>query len=281
MKPLGTDFGNGVADKFAFQIDSDWAKYREAKLSSLKRKSLHVCRQELSPEVENAVTEWVHEKLLVEHPEAFVADKYGLRCLLNGEFLEANLDSMLRFVQEDMAVVSTEGEGESKRDWLSYVNVCFPSHWNPAEKVGQSFFDGHTVVPGMEKVNRGAKGLVDMMIVRGPWTRFVWGVETDVQLNHHPVVPEGVDAAEWNGRQFDSKPFVVRVERQVTWGLPEVGAAIFIIRVSYVQSQVVLADDELRTSLLSALESMSPEQRQYKGLDKEWLGLVEQLTRTR
>ena len=91
----------------------------------------------------------------------------------------------------------------------------------------------HAPVPGMEPVNRVAATMVEMMVRRGPWVRFVWGVDTHRGLNRYPDPPPGVSPDEWRGPDLDpsaASPFVLRVERQVICGLPEVGAAVFLIR---------------------------------------------------
>ena len=100
--------------------------------------------------------------------------------------------------------------------------------------------------------------------------RFVWGVESDDRLNHHPEPPPGSDPEQWHGRLFDKGRFWVRTERQCVWGLPEVNAALFTIRVGYVPDDEVLANYTLRTSLRAAVKSMSAEAREYKGLAKHW-----------
>jgi hypothetical protein len=101
--------------------------------------------------------------------------------------------------------------------------------------------------------------------------RFVWGVETDARLNHHPEPPPGVSESDWQGRAFGTpeapSPFFLRVERQALWGLPEVSTTVFTIRVSFIEGQEILAHPEERARLRAALLSMSPEARRYKGVD--------------
>ena len=58
------------------------------------------------------------------------------------------------------------------------------------------------------------------------------------------------------------------------WGLPEVDAALFTIRVGFHEDSEILSRPELKDPLLSALHSMSPEIRAYKGLDREWSRLM-------
>ena len=148
-------------------------------------------------------------------------------------------DALSSQIQEDVAVVSTDG----KKDWLSAIHLCSPSHWAAEDKIGKDFTAIHLPVPGIEKVNRAAGSLVDAMVRKGPYVRFVWGFSTDTQLNHHPEPPPGADPLKWKGRTFDpgraGSPFLLRVERQTLWGLPEVAAGIFAIRVYFLDGQQI------------------------------------------
>ena len=106
------------------------------------------------------------------------------------------------------------------------------------------------------------------MVERGPFVRFVWGVETDTELDHHP------DRA--SERQFTSLPFVVRVERQVTIPLIEHDATIFLIGTSFVERATILEDETLWRPLRQALNGMSPQARKYKGIAEGFEALMAQ-----
>lgn len=254
LRPFGTDFGNGEADQRVFQLDSEYARYRANKIDAIgERRSKYVCREDLSEEVEAAAVGLIRR--LLPSSEA------------------CGLDDLAMSVQEDIVLVSTEGDC----DWVSYLHLCSPSHWAAEAKVGRSFFDVHAPIPGFDRINSVSRELVEAMVRKGPFVRFVWGVESDDRLNHHPEPPPGHDPGEWHGRQFSKGRFFVRTERQVIWGLPEVGAAMFTIRVGHVPDTVVLARPHLRDSLRSAVESMSPAARAYKGLDREWGALIDLL----
>src|SRR5206468_2092864 len=99
------------------------------------------------------------------------------------------------------------------------------------------FFEIHRPVPGIDKVNQAARSYIEAAIGKGPYVRFVWGFATDRRLNHHPEPPPGMSPESWRGRTFDAgspSPFLLRIERQQLWGLPAVRAAVFLIRVSFV-----------------------------------------------
>src|SRR5579862_5556237 len=291
LRPLRTDFGNGPADARLFQIDREFAAFRESKLRC-RREALgkYYGTERYDPATASAVARLVITRLVEEHPDRFAAESAGgggvaLQCrptaetlrfgpemaLVGADSAEAGpayasaLDALACQVQEDLAVSRVDQEGG---DWLAAVHVCHPSRWRPVEKLGQSFVAVHEPVPGIERVSRASSALLSAMVTRGPFVRFVWGITGDARLNQHPEPPPGVSPDEWNGPAFRAdqpEPFYFRVERQVLWGLREVGASLFAIR-PYVTPASAL-DPAQRAAVRSGLLSMSPESRAYKSVD--------------
>ena len=225
-----------------------------------------VLRADLDDAVAKAVVVELARRAAQEWPEHFSLGE-RLECRLTGDLVPLTadgLDAMAMNLPCDLAVVRREGA----RDWSAYLHVCQPSHWRPEEKIGQPFVATHAPIPHFEKVIAAAPKLVEAMVSRGPWVRFVWGFETDTELDHHP------DRAP--GRAFASKPFVVRVERQVLIPLPERGASIFLIGVGFVSKEDILADEGLWRPLRAALGGMTPQAREYKGVADGYAGLVAQ-----
>jgi hypothetical protein len=272
LKPLGTDFGNGEADWCWFQFDYRFDEFRDSKRKALEENySKYVHRDRLDPEVEVVALQAISRELAREYPDRFEVRAGALHAsLAESETLIGSLDELAPFIQEDVCVVRTEGEN----DWLAYLHICSPSHWRASEKIGKPFFDVHQVIPGFERVNRAAASLVEAMVHKGPWVRFVWGVESDPRANHHPDPPPGNDPFRWQGRDFTEGRFWVRSERQVIWGLPEVDSALFTIKVSHMPGEAILTNPEWRRQLILALESMSLASREYKGLANDWDGLM-------
>jgi hypothetical protein len=179
-------------------------------------------------------------------------------------------------IQADLALIV---RGPAGTDFNAAIHLCAPSHWAAADKIGKSFFESHAPIPGFNAVNAAASRLVDTLITKGPLVRFVWGVESDDRLNHHPVAPLGEDQKEWDGRLFDRGRFWVRTERQTTLGLPEVDATLFYIHVQTVPDTLVLQSPELTDALRAGLLSMSPEARRYKGVEPGFEALLKLLDR--
>jgi hypothetical protein len=283
LRPFGTDYGNGEADRRVFQLDTELERYEANKRACLReRRSKYVRAFRLSSEVERATIDLIVTRLSTEYPERFTADwegdvrvleSEGRRWVLPTSRREDEspaLDLLGRLVPEDFAVVRTL----DSVDWVAYLHLCSPGHWAAEEKIGRSFFDVHVPIPGFERVNAASAGLVDAMVNKGPFVRFVWALESDDRLNHHPEPPPGEDPVEWDGRNFSQGRFWVRTERQVIWGMPEVGASLFTIRIGFIPGEEVLDKPELRQPLIDGLRSMSPESRRYKGVEREFDALM-------
>lgn len=83
--------------------------------------------------------------------------------------------------------------------------------------------------------------------------------------------PPGWDATAWTGRSFgvaQDEPFSLRIERQITFGLPDVRASLFFIRRSFIGGREIRSNPLWRDQLLAALRSMSTEARVFKGVQK-------------
>ena len=295
LRPLGTSFGNGAADARVFQIDREYGMFRTNKLACrTERLSKYHAVSEFKPEVAGRVARFMADKLVSEHPQWFSwapGERRRLDCRLSGESLyftpdfqldrvdgaapspayASAFDALCCQVQEDAAVVSAD---ESGADRVCALHLCSPGYWAAEEKIGKNFFAVHAPVPGIEKVNSAAAAIVRMMIERGPVVRFVWGFTTDRRLNHHPEPPPRISAAQWLGRDFPAQPFTLRVERQITWGLPGVRSALFFIRVYYIDGASIKANPRERALLRSSLTSLSAESRRYKGVEGRLDGIL-------
>ena len=261
LKPLGSER--------AIEFDALWPRLRANKVLGIPGR---VLRAELDDAVASAVVRELATRAAREWPEYFDLGE-ALECRLTGDVVPLDaggLDAMAMNLPCDLVIVRREGA----RDWSAYLHVCAPSHWRPEEKIGLPFVATHATIPHFEKVNAAAPKLVEAMVARGPWVRFVWGLETDTELDHHPDrAPTRGDG----GRAFATKPFVVRVERQVLIPLPKHGASIFLIGVAFVDKATVLGDEGLWRPLRQALEGMSPQAKAYKGVADEFEGLLRQL----
>lgn len=308
LRPLGFDFEQGPEDSKIFQLDENFFEYRKNKIACYTEKpEKYFLTHEISNLQKHKLALFICDRLESEHPELFTVRRTPsgthVQChhtkdkivfssdgtLLDfhsagSDFEENNvqvrtvLEALAFQMQEDFAVCSQSAVS----DHLSLLHVCAPSHWSPAGKIGKSFFEVHAPVPGIDKINRAAGQMVHAMIYKGPFVRFVWSFVTDQRLNHHPEAPPGADAKQWKGRSFSlaqTPPFHLRIERQVTFGFPELNMGLFTIRVSFWSGLEIKNDQIKKSQILGALNSMTPESRVYKGVDDcfdeliRWLSL--------
>ena len=284
LTKLGRDFGGGAADGQIFQIDDRFPTFRAAKLASRARAmGDYVCTSAYQDEVAGEVATFIVERLAAEHPQHFRRERTRgsvlLHCGLTNEALGFDpqmrlagvtgssdvqpayadaLDALGCQVQEDLAVVSTDPA--ASRHWLSATHVCLPNGWAPNEKIGRSFAEVHAPVAGMAEMNRRGDEFVAVMIgATHPLVRWAWGATFDDRLDHHPR-HRRTPFDPHNPRAF------LRVERQTIAGFPARGASLFTIRTYLYDVADVRRDAESRMALASAVRTMSPESRTYKGL---------------
>jgi hypothetical protein len=110
----------------------------------------------------------------------------------------------------------------------------------------------------MEKTLAVAAKLQQMLLERGPFVRFTWGISTTPALDTHPSVTEppyaGGDA--W-----------LRTERQVIRRIPERNAFLFTIRVMVEPLSDIRKSVTDASALAAALRSMDEKSRIYKSVD--------------
>lgn len=180
-------------------------------------------------------------------------------------------DCLALAVQEDLVIVRDDGEmGVSE-----LMHVCFPSHWNPGERVGQSLFGLHEPVANNEQLLKASKNTLQAMVNKGPFVRFVWSLNSTDELNLNPAFhthgrkkPLGDDPSQW----------FFRVERQTTLPMLELQRSLFTIRILIAPLPSVL-NDERKNLLEQAVLSMDEKLLAYKGLVKQKDILLEYLRR--
>jgi dimethylamine monooxygenase subunit A len=240
---LGTDFGNGTADQALFPRDANEPRYLAEKARVLSQ----------SPDRDDMALAGSADEQAIEAARAWFEG--ALRAEGHERAALAAHGELGRELMEDFAVLRLDPHAGDRAIW---VHACFPSGWRPEHVLGQSFAGIHQRVPAFDAVARRAASLVEAMVERGPYLRFVWTISADDELDHHPS--EGRRSA-WGD---DTTRAYLRVERQVMVPLPAVGASVFLIR-TYLYGFDELADDQRRT-LAEALRQMPPEIARYKGL---------------
>ncbi len=196
-------------------------------------------------------------------PAPFAQRVENVRPLDAFDFLAMN-------VQEDLSILARRANGS---DFLAALHVLLPEKWNPLDKIGRSFAKVHAPVAGSGPMIATAPKLIDALVMRGPFARFVWGVTPSGRLDHHPNVPPEGELP------TDPARFFLRVERQTLHGFPARGGALFTIRAYLYPLSELLDTPDKAAALAAGVRSMTPEQRQYKGLTRSGPALIEYLDR--
>jgi len=240
---FGTDFGNGDADSRYLPRDDDYARYVAAKARILRRFPARTA-SDVRTETEANELDLARRFLVA----TMASEGYG-------DFAALPLAELGPPLCEDFAVLTRTEDG----DRVLFLHACFPSGWRPEQVLGQSFVGIHQHIPGIDAVTRKARSLVDAMLSRGPYVRFVWTICADEELDHHPE--QGARAA-WSN---NTPQGYLRVERQTLVPLPGHVSSLFLIRT------YLYGFDELtlpqRLTLRSALQQMPPETLRYKRLE--------------
>lgn len=256
--PLGTDFGNGVLDAIPLQIDKGTAALIANKHQIQTYRQL-ILMSNISESVAASAIQLLSDERDIAQTAVGDVDP-GMPQLHDDwrettSSLESRFSALSLAISEDIAIVEIDSDGNDRNALMS---IAAPSRWAPEEKIGRSFVATHTPVPNMEKTLAVAAKLQQMLLERGPFVRFTWGISTTPALDSHPSVMEppyaGGDA--W-----------LRTERQVIRRIPEHQAFLFTIRVmveplSDIRKSIIDA-----SALAAALRSMDDKSRIYKSVD--------------
>ena len=256
--PLGSDFGNGVLDAIPLQLDKGTAALIANKHQIQAYRPL-ILMSDISESVAAAGIQLLSDERDIA--QTAVGDVYPATTQLHESWLETTSTLESRFhalslaIGEDIAIVEIDSEGNDRN---AVMSIAAPSRWAPEEKIGRSFVATHTPVPNMEKTLAVAAKLQQMLLERGPFVRFTWGISTTAALDTHPSVTEppyaGGDA--W-----------LRTERQVIRRIPERNAFLFTIRVMVEPLSDIRKSVTDASALAAALRSMDEKSRIYKSVD--------------
>lgn len=288
LSPLTRSFGNEELDALVFQIDADFPRYHantvRARSESLRT---YYANEGWARDTESVVIPYIVRQLTDEHPQNFrlrpKTHHVELECALTGETLHFDenfrlrasgdagyvdaFDALASQVQEDLSVMHlAEGGGR-----LIAANITAPSGWDPREKIGKDFAEIHAPVPGIGQVVHSAPEVLQSILHGRSRQRFVWGISTDDDLDHHPERALGPPTP----FDPDDPSLFVRMERQVLVGIESVPAILFCVHV-YHRDCAAMDSDE-RSALRAGLLSMSTASREYKGVAASFDAIVDWL----
>lgn len=254
LHKLGTVV-NGALEVGHFRLDRAYPTYRTRKLELLEMRPERCrCLQTHDPDGLALALERVAG--LVERELPDLAPR-----LERGWNLEHLADEIALCVQEDLVIVS--GADDARAELL---HVCFPSRWDPREKIGRSFMAVHEPVADNAALIAASRQVSRAMVTNGPFVRYVWSLTTDPRLEQHPddVKIEPDDAVYDDPDVLASQVFF-RVERQTTFPMPDLDRALFTIRVYMQPLTDAVRDPSRRARLAAAMREMSPALSDYKG----------------
>lgn len=243
---FGTDFGNGEWDARYFQPVDEGTLTEKRRVLAAHPDRIVLPTRPADSATCSAVLGWMRDTIWQE---------LGTKVAPDGS-LEQQVREVSACIGEDFVVLGREEASVDAR--VRLVSVCFPSGWAPETIVGQSFLGLHAPVPEFRAVAQRADSLVNAMIERGPYVRFIWTVTTDAELDHHPSVVR----TSWR----DAAAGYLRVERQVTVPVAARRASLFLIRT------IITPFDELtpeqRSELARSVQGMSDAVLRYKGIER-------------
>ena len=165
-------------------------------------------------------------------------------------------EAFLLACADDLVVLRRRGPARATAELLA---VAFPSGWPPRERAGADLPALHAPVADGERLRAASGALTEALLVKGPLSQHVWGLDPDGRLDRDPSAPDAAahtcpPPGQW----------WLRVERQTSLPLPELDRALFLIRPHLVP--LTDLDAGQRRVLHDAVASMSAAALAYKGL---------------
>ncbi len=254
LQRFPAEFGNGAADGRVFVVDTEWASYVEAKHRPGATGAAPITRTAVSSDEDDAPAVETAWSWLCARVEQDVAPLQARPSSADPHDAAA-WRSLVGALQEDVVVVRRMPTGG---DRVVAQSVSFPAGWRPERIVGAPFSAIHAPVPEFASDARASASMIAAMVERGPYVRFVWTISPDANLDHHPEEGQRGSWATATPREVR-----FRLERQLTIPLREVDGAVFVIRT--LQRSLETLDGSERARIASAISSMTPAVRAYKG----------------
>ncbi len=175
-------------------------------------------------------------------------------------------DALALACQEDIVIMRLRDDGSHLAESL---HVLLPSSWNPLEKYQQSFGDIHIPVAESERLVASSNNVMKAIVTKGPYVRFGLSLTTQPKIDSHPDHPKPWDDAWLDDHDALARNCIVRIERQTTFPMPDLGRALFSVRI-YNTPLVALAQSrpDLVHRLESILREASPAVVAYKGMSR-------------
>ena len=171
-------------------------------------------------------------------------------------------DALALSCQEDIVIMRLLDDG---RHLAESLHVMLPSAWSPAEKYRQSFATIHEPVADSARLVASSGNVMKAIVTRGPFVRFGLSLTTLPALDNHPDHTKPWDPVWLDDPDLLASKVSVRIERQTTYPMPDLGRGLFTVRI-YNTPLTQLAEDrpDLLRRLATVLRSGSPAVLAYK-----------------
>lgn len=191
------------------------------------------------------------------------------------------LDALALSCQEDIVIMRGAADSDgAERAHAEALSVCFPSGWDPREKLAENFARIHEPIADNSRLLKASGNTMKALLTKGPFVRFSWGLTTNPSLDNHPQSPKPEPPQAWleNPNELVKHSYL-RMERQTTFPMPDLERGLFSIRV-YVTPLLerLGCDPSLRSRLAKFVASVSPEVLAYKGQAKITPGILQWLS---
>ena len=198
---------------------------------------------------------------------AYLQQQQGLARLLDVVGLCMQEDIVIMRGTSNQATREAASDNTAN-DYAEALQVCFPSAWNPRSRLGQDFGAIHAPVAHSYRLQQAQPRVMQALLSKGPFLRFVWSISPHASLNHNPAWP----ASGYNQPASDDLPSLeqlyFRVERQTTCAFPALQRCMFSIRIFQQPLLEVVHNADRRQRLGQALQAMDAAHLRYKSLDK-------------
>ncbi|KAH6884240.1 hypothetical protein B0T10DRAFT_518320 [Thelonectria olida] len=170
-------------------------------------------------------------------------------------------------VEEELFLLLDTPDGHR----LFAVMCCFPSDFDPMEKLGKTLTDIHGPVPAYEKIGPSMERFFRKLEVGKSVKRANWGIQTHAELFSCQANPRILAGDTAEGQQIDMESTYLRSELQTLTRLPKTRAILFSFK-TYMYSIREIKGEGLGSQFADAIEGLqkgnAPGMWTYKGASR-------------
>ncbi|KAF4975344.1 hypothetical protein FZEAL_7851 [Fusarium zealandicum] len=223
---------------------------------------VHGCTPEGDEAVGELYTHMLSEYLPTRFPTIFQlsADKAICQNLATGTSFPTtpvgNMEAALRVlgetVEEDLFLLRQSPDGHRSVAFM----CCFPSGFDPSEKLGKTLSDIHAPVPSYDKIGASMERFFGRLEVGKAVKRTNWSVQTHSELFNSKGNHITGDDAYQDDEEVDIETTFLRIELQTLTRLPRTRAILFSFK-TYFYPVRQIKEEGLGPDFADAIEGLS------------------------